>query len=131
MYGAGELETLGRLAMHAGAASGVEMPYPACVDRMTSTGLDKLAKQYLDELDHAEEGIQYVTDTMPMNFMHIGLIELMLPNARIIHCRRNPMDTAIGCYAKNFLDPTLAFTYALEDLKAYMEQYERFMAQWT
>ncbi len=130
VYGAGELDILGRLAMHAGAASGVDMPYPACVDRMTSAGLDKLASEYLSELDHAEEGIRYVTDTMPMNFMHIGLIELMLPNARILHCRRNAMDTAISCYAKNFLDPTLAFTYKLKDLKAYMEQYGRFMAQW-
>ena len=130
VYGAGELGTLGRIAMNAGPAAGIEMPYPACLPHIDSNALDKMADYYLRELGHDDSRYRYVTDTMPMNFMHIGLIELMLPSARIIHCIRNTDDVLISCYAKNFLDPTLAFTYDLKTLAAYIEQYERFMNHW-
>ena len=66
---------------------------------------------------------------MPSNFIHLGLIALLFPNSRIIHCRRIPADTCLSCYFQNFGLP-LRFAYDLRDLGHYHRQYERLMAHW-
>jgi len=66
---------------------------------------------------------------MPSNFLYIGLIHLALPNARIIHTVRNPLDTCISCFSKLF---TLEqnYTYDLAELGRYYRRYQRLMAHW-
>jgi hypothetical protein len=66
---------------------------------------------------------------MPHNFLHLGLIHAVFPRARIIHCRRNPVDTCLSVYFQNF--PTLhPYSNDLGDLASFFEQYRRLMAHW-
>jgi hypothetical protein len=63
---------------------------------------------------------------MPTNFLHLGLIALLFPNATIIHCRRNPMDVLVSCYCQNLSAPFCD----LDALVSYHREYRRLMAHW-
>ncbi len=66
---------------------------------------------------------------MPYNFLHLGLIALMFPRARIIHCVRDPIDTCLSCYFQNFVRGNF-FAFDLGHAGLYYRQYERLMAHW-
>ena len=70
-----------------------------------------------------------VVDKHPYNFLHLGLIATLLPQARIIHCRRDPLDTCVSCFFRNFADP-FPFRHDLRHLGMYYREYERLMAHW-
>lgn len=71
----------------------------------------------------------HFTDKMPGNFMFIGLIHLMFPRARIIHCRRDPVDTCLSCYQRLFTS-YVPYSFDLTELGSYYRLYERVMAHW-
>jgi len=87
--------------------------------------LDLLAKDYLSQLGPARR----VVDKMPANFMHLGLIHAALPNARVLHMRRDPIDTCLSIYFQHF-EPTLTYANDLGDLADYYRRYEQVMAHW-
>jgi tetratricopeptide (TPR) repeat protein len=97
--------------------------------RTPESFLPQLAEDYLAELGGISGAAPRVVDKMPSNFLHLGLIHAALPNARIIHMRRSPIDTCLSIYFQNF---HRAHTYAndLEDLAHYYAEYERLMAHW-
>jgi hypothetical protein len=66
---------------------------------------------------------------MPGNFLFVGLIRLILPNARIIHTTRDPVDTCLSCFSKLF-GGEQAFSYDLAELGRYYRAYQRLMAHW-
>jgi hypothetical protein len=66
---------------------------------------------------------------MPHNFELLGLIALCLPNAKIIHCRRNPVDTCLSCWTKNFNDAH-AYSRSLTELGLYYREYHDLMRHW-
>ena len=66
---------------------------------------------------------------MPSNFLYCGLIRLILPDARIIHCRRDPVDTCLSCYTKLFAGEQ-AFTYDQKELGRYYRAYQALTAHW-
>ena len=66
---------------------------------------------------------------MPSNFLYCGFIRLILPDARIVHCRRDPVDTCLSCYTKLFVGEQ-AFTYDLTELGQYHRAYQALMAHW-
>jgi hypothetical protein len=72
--------------------------------------------------------MQRITDKMLLNFLHLGLIALLFPQARVIHCRRDPLDTCVSCFFQNFRG--LTFTLDLADLGNYYRDYERLMDHW-
>ena len=71
----------------------------------------------------------HFTDKMPGNFMFIGLIHLMFPRARIIHCRRDPVDTCLSCYQRLFTS-YVPYSFNLTELGKYYLLYEKLMAHW-
>jgi len=72
-----------------------------------------------------------VVDKQLQNFQHLGFIELLFPNARVIHCSRDPLDTCLSCYFQDFGDVVnQAYSYSIEDLGHYYRQYERYMTHW-
>jgi tetratricopeptide (TPR) repeat protein len=87
------------------------------------------AEGYLAELNTHSSSASRVVDKMPGNFMSVGFIHSVFPNARILHTMRNPVDTCLSIYFQNF---NLGHTYAndLEDLATYYRQYHRLMAHW-
>jgi hypothetical protein len=68
-----------------------------------------------------------VTDKLPTNYLHLGLIATLFPRARVIHCTRDARDTCLSCYSHNF---RLAYTNSLEDLAFAYQEYERLMTHW-
>ena len=73
--------------------------------------------------------MQRVTDKMPSNYYFAGLIHLALPNAKIIHAMRDPVDTCVSCFSKLF-SAEQNHTYDLGELGRYYRRYERLMAHW-
>lgn len=91
--------------------------------------LQAVAEAYLADLATVSPSALRVTDKMPDNFLRLGLIHRALPHARIIHCRRNPVDICLSLYFQKFVWGH-AYSYDLEDLAYYYQQYERLMAHW-
>lgn len=123
VYGGGELPDLGAIAM------GLDGPYPEAVRRLDAPGLGGLADAYLRRLEGLDPDARRVTDKMPDNFLLLGLVALMLPGARIIDCRRDPMATCLSCYFNNFTHGN-SFSNDLGDLAAYYRDYRRLMDHW-
>src|SRR5262249_5041558 len=71
-----------------------------------------------------------ITDKLPGNFAHLGFACLALPNLRIVHVRRDPLDTCLSCFSKLFAQDQLHFAYDLGELGRYYQGYERLMEHW-
>lgn len=130
LWAAGELDALGTLVSRLPQAIGSHGTYPECIAELTADRLEDLAAEYRKALGNGGQGVTHFTDKMPANFEHLGLIELMFPNARIVHCVRDPLDTALSCYFQNFSAQGLAFSFRLEHIAHYYRQYRRLMTHW-
>lgn len=129
VFGAGELTALGELSSAVTARVG---QWPASATRVSEPFLEDLAQTYLRELDDvAGADALRVTDTMPFNFVHVGLIQMLFPRARVVSCVRHPMDLALRCFFKNFAGRSLNFAFALEDIVRYYLMYRELMSHWT
>jgi len=96
---------------------------------MGRVGLRRMARRYLEHLDKVAPGAERVTDKLPFNFMHLGVIALLFPNAKIIHCRRDPMDNCLSCYFTSFAEQ-IGFANRLDTLGRYYLDYDRLMRHW-
>ncbi|MGH8300425.1 MAG: sulfotransferase, partial [Steroidobacteraceae bacterium] len=104
--------------------------YPDVLSRMTADDFRLLGEQYLrDTRVYRAARRPYFIDKMPNNFRHLGLIHLMLPNARIIDVRREPMACCFGNFKQLFAQGQ-AFTYGLEDIARYYRTYLELMRHW-
>ena len=130
VMGAGELEELQMLARALPEIIGTTTPYPHCVEQLTGEVATHLSHWYTERMLTKAGDATRVTDKMPLNFLHLGLANLLLPNTRVIHCRRAPMDTALSCYFMHFKE-THAFSTDLDWLAQFYVQYERLMAHWA
>ena len=103
--------------------------YPEVLKELDDLKISKLGKDYISETTWARDKAPFFIDKMPNNFIHIGLIKTILPNAKIIDTRRDPMDTCFSCF-KQFFARGQLFTYTLEDLGNYYTDYIRAMNHW-
>ena len=124
--GGGERDTVHILA-HKMVPEGT--PYPGGAKEVGQTALRETAAAYLDDLRSVSSDAQRVTDKMPRNFLHLGLIAALFPNARVINCRRDPMDICLSIYFQSFAGHH-PYAYSLENLGHYYRHYERLMAHW-
>jgi len=90
---------------------------------------ERIGGNYLTLLRGIGPGALRVTDKMPFNFLWLGLVHLLLPNARMIHCRRSPIDTCLSIYMTHF-NENFGFAGDLNDLAFYYRQYLRLMDHW-
>jgi hypothetical protein len=86
-------------------------------------------QEYVEMVSRLAPGFERVVDKAPLNFLHAGLIHLMIPGARIIHCRRDALDTCFSCYLTLF-DRHLGFSYDLRELGRFYRSYVRLMEHW-
>jgi tetratricopeptide (TPR) repeat protein len=98
-------------------------------DHGDASALADAAQRYLDAVAGDMTRMR-VTDKMPLNFLHLGAAAALLPECRIVHCRRDPLDVAVSCFATDFTDPQLAFSADLDDLGAYLSDHLRLMEHW-
>lgn len=84
---------------------------------------------YVEGLKRYDETHPRVVNKMPANFLFIGCIALMLPNATIIHCHRSPLDTCLSCF-KHYFQATHSYKYDLRDLGLYYRLYAQLMDYW-
>jgi tetratricopeptide (TPR) repeat protein len=120
VHGAGELKRLQALAGG---------NFPTAVPDLSAAQLRALGEAYLAHVAPMAMGRRHVIDKMPSNFAHAGLIRLVLPDARIIHCRRDPVDTCLSCYTKLFAGEQ-AFAYDQAELGRFHRSYQALMAHW-
>jgi tetratricopeptide (TPR) repeat protein len=124
--GAGELSALRLTVEGAGL-------FPDWVQALDDANAEAALRQcgqaYLSRVTPLAQGRQRLVDKMPGNFFYAGLIPLILPGARIIHVRRDPVDTCLSCYTKLFAGQQ-SFAYDLAELGVFFRLYERLMAHW-
>jgi len=123
VYGAGELTHLSVIATSL-AQRRTDIVH---LDRRE---LDRIANTYLESVRTLDSTSLRVVDKLPNNFLRLGYIELLFPGARIIHCRRNPLDTCLSCYFRNF-SHSLPETFDLEHIGRYYIDYRRIMQHWN
>ena len=91
--------------------------------------LRQIGERYVKAISSLSAEAQRITDKMPANANYLGLIRLALPNAHIIHSKRDPVDTCLSCFSLLFSEGQ-AFTYDLGELGRYYRAYERLMQHW-
>jgi tetratricopeptide (TPR) repeat protein len=103
--------------------------YPESVAAMSAGQFRALGARYIDETRIFRARSNFFIDKMPENFSHVGLIQLILPKAKIIDVRRHPMDTCFSAF-KQFFAEGQSFTNDLEDLGRYYRSYVGLMDHW-
>jgi tetratricopeptide (TPR) repeat protein len=129
VHGAGELPDMERLLKAMPRMLGTSDEFPECAFRLDAPTAAALAEDYLGRLQYLGGQAVRVVDKMPFNYLRLGLLTALFPRARIIHCRRNPLDTCLSCYFQD-LSGIHSFTLDLADLGHYYREYERLMAHW-
>ena len=129
VHGAGELITLNEVVLTVRGPHGNTLPYPDFVPAADARALQQIGARYVAEVRKLAPRSAHVTDKMPSNYFFAGLIHLALPNAKIIHCLRDPLDTCISCFSKLF-SAEQNHTYDLAELGRYYRRYHRLMAHW-
>jgi tetratricopeptide (TPR) repeat protein len=127
VFGAGELDAFGRAVASMASANGT--PFPELASTISAEALRSLGGGYVERLSRAPAAAERVVDKMPSNFSFAGLIHLALPHARIIHTRRDPLDTCLSCFSILFTSEH-AHAYDLGELGRFYRAYAELMAHW-
>lgn len=125
---AGELHILARTL-----ASGLDITTTELKNRIQnfdSKFYIKLGQLYIDSVSKFACGKRFLTDKMPSNFSYLGFIKLMIPNAKIVHIKRDPKDTMFSCY-KQFFTRGNYYANDLDDLSNYYDLYSMIMDHWN
>lgn len=107
----------------------IDKKYPSNIKILNDDDFFNYGLKYINETKWTRSDKPYFIDKMPNNYIHIGLIKLILPNAKIIDARRNPMDACFSCF-KQYFARGQHFTYDLDDIARYYKDYERLMDFW-
>lgn len=129
VYGAGELEYMPNLVSTLPKSLSSKLLYPYCVDILKRKGIDEIAQRHLVKLATFSSQAKRVTDKLPHNFLHLGMIDMLFPGARIIHCMRDPIDTCLSIYSLPF-NASHRYASDLVNLGAYHRRYQGLMAHW-
>lgn len=103
--------------------------FPGGILEMSDGEITHLGQQYLKRTQRHRRGAPYFTDKMPNNFAHVGLLQAILPNAKIIDARRHPLDSCVGCFKQHFAKGQ-TFTYDLFELGEFYLEYDKLMQHW-
>jgi len=128
-HGAGELRILNDVALSVHGPNSTALPYPEFVPLVDAAALRQIGARYVSLLRQLAPDDERVTDKMPSNYYFVGLIHLALPNAKIIHSMRDPVDTCISCFSKLF-SAEQNHTYDLGEIGRYYRHYQQLMAHW-
>ena len=107
-------------------------PYPECIDALRSGMLGGMAKSYIKQLPEEGQNAVYTADKLPHNFVNVGLIHRIFPEAPIIHVMRDPRDNGLSNFQQNFGAKYggMGFAFDLEHLANEINNYWRLMKHW-
>jgi tetratricopeptide (TPR) repeat protein len=129
IFGAGEIKNLS----YSIAALRLKFPslpkFPALAEVMKPSHLNTVAKNYLSAITKISNNAERVTDKLLTNFFFAGLIHMMFPNAKIVHTKRNPIDSCLSTWTKLFKDD-MPHSYDLGELGRYHRRYQDLMEHW-
>ncbi len=127
---AGELNAMPECSRRLGAALGSgPQDYPRAAGDVDSDTARRIAAAYLEMLRRDRPAAERITDKLPGNYSYLGLIALLLPGARLVHCRRSPLDVCLSNYMQHYGDGHV-YSYDLRELGLVYRQYERIMRHW-
>jgi tetratricopeptide (TPR) repeat protein len=109
--------------------SGSNSGYPNVVNEIDNEYFARFGKQFIEDTRCYRQGAAFFIDKMPNNFMHIGLIKAILPNAKIIDARRDPIACCFSGYKQLFAEGQ-DFSYSLDNLIHYYQSYQSLMTHW-
>ena len=121
VFGAGEVGEIAELVSRLGGE------FPQNMEALEDP--KALARAYMERLGSLAPDCERIIDKTPFNFLYMGLIARVLPKARIVYCRRDPMDTCLSCYFQNFV-ATHPWSTDLGDLSRYLGAEARLMEHW-
>jgi pentatricopeptide repeat protein len=127
-YGAGELTYIWDISDSLCGAENM-FNYTKNLNQLSPERLNEHAENYLNKVVNLSGGEMRVTDKMPHNFLHLGLIGRLFPNATVIHCQRHPFDTCLSIYFTKF-NESHRYAGKLEDLARFYKKYTALMAHW-
>jgi tetratricopeptide (TPR) repeat protein len=128
IYGAGERKEIDQQTATLHEQIPTTAHYPLCVEQMDQGLARSLAYSYLLKFARAAGSCSRIVDKMPHNYLHLGYIAQLFPRARIVHCRRDPMDVCFSAYTQNF--KWMPHASSLEDIAFHHRQYVRLMDHW-
>jgi tetratricopeptide (TPR) repeat protein len=129
VHGGGELTYLHQAIDTMPVQNPYDYRYPRVVNMASRENLNAAAVQYLSRLLALAPQSARITDKLPGNILHVGMIARLLPGAKIIHVRRDPLDTCLSCFTQNFGE-RLPFTTDFARLADYYKGYERISRHW-
>lgn len=129
IYGAGEVKYLHQGVLEVDREFGSAVRYPELMHLIEESQLQTIINYYRENLPDLPAGKTRITDKMLTNYYYVGLIYLLFPNARVIHCKRNAVDTCISCYSKMFRED-MPYTYDLKEIAHYYQKYHELMQHW-
>jgi len=128
VVGAGELNDLLDLILKL-CATDSSRKFPAFISDLDSGLFNELGKKYIARIRNHSKAAKYITDKMPHNFLRIGFIKAILPNAKIIHLTRDPMDNCLSIF-KNYLSRGHTYSNDMTELGQYYNLYLDLMEYW-
>ncbi len=128
VYGAGELEELNNLICLLPGSTAMS-EFPENFSQLNHQTLFQLGQNYVQQIRSYSLTKQFITDKMPHNFLLVGIIKTILPNAKIIHCQRDPMDNCLSLY-KNYFQNAHYYSYDMNELGQYYALYQDLMMHW-
>ena len=128
--GAGEINILHDINQSMPTEIHSDQLYPRCILDFTQEDVNRLSRAYLEGLRPYPRGVVRVVDKNLFNYQHLGLISILFPRAKIIHCRRDPMDTCFSCFTASLSIIANPWACDLAAIGLAFRQYERLMAHW-
>jgi tetratricopeptide (TPR) repeat protein len=130
VHGAGEIHKLATVVRTAGYAQTPNGSIRKPPQALTRGEARAMASDYLNSIKRKSPSSARIVDKMPHNFQYIGMIALLFPNAKIIHCTRDPIDNCISCFFNTF-NETHGYNTDLHTLGLYYREYKRLMDHWN
>ena len=129
VHGGGELNILPSIVDDLHGLDKRTLPYPELARELDRGIVDTIATKYNEQVLSLASGAKRITDKMLGNFLYVGLIYIVFPNAAIVHTVRDPVDTCISCFSHLF-SGDIDYSYDLRELGRYYSHYLRLMEHW-
>ncbi len=129
-HGAGELDIMLSVIRSIPSDTGAAGIYPQCVPSLTPQSVEQCSRDYLEQLARIAPRARRVANKYLGHFMHLGLINLLFPAARIVHCRRDPLDNCLSCFMERLSPSQAPFAAQLDTLAFQYNEYRRLMRHW-